>query len=286
MSHFSVLVIGPDPESQIAPYHEFECTGKNDQYVLDVDITDEVRKEGLEYHGLEDKIVASEIEVDRDGKHQSGYAIMDGHTIVKAVNRTNPSAKWDWYQVGGRWTGAMKLKPNKVGVVGSPGLMTQEAPSGYADQALKGDIDFEQKRNDAEVKARALWTLSREITGGAAWDTWDDTRSRYPDIDTARREYFSQPSVELLKASGKEAFRWEIDDSLALELPVYIQRARDRACVQFAFVRDSLWAERGKMGWWAIVTDEVSEGQWYRMFNDMLDALPDDTLLTIVDCHI
>jgi hypothetical protein len=26
MSHFTVLVIGDNPEEQLAPYHEFECT--------------------------------------------------------------------------------------------------------------------------------------------------------------------------------------------------------------------------------------------------------------------
>lgn len=26
MSHFTVLVIGDDPELQLAPYHEYECT--------------------------------------------------------------------------------------------------------------------------------------------------------------------------------------------------------------------------------------------------------------------
>lgn len=45
MSHFSVLVIGPDPAAQLQPFHEFECTGTDDQYVQDIDVTDEVRAE-------------------------------------------------------------------------------------------------------------------------------------------------------------------------------------------------------------------------------------------------
>jgi len=44
MSHFTVLVIGDDPERQLAPFHEFECTGTDDQYVQDIDITKEARK--------------------------------------------------------------------------------------------------------------------------------------------------------------------------------------------------------------------------------------------------
>jgi hypothetical protein len=44
MSHFTVIVIGPNPEAQLAPYHEFECTGENDEYVQDIDVTEQSRK--------------------------------------------------------------------------------------------------------------------------------------------------------------------------------------------------------------------------------------------------
>lgn len=44
MSHFSVLVIGDNLAEQLQPYHEFECTGIEDQYVQDVDRTEELRK--------------------------------------------------------------------------------------------------------------------------------------------------------------------------------------------------------------------------------------------------
>jgi len=45
MSHFSVLVIGSSVEEQLAPYHEFECTGKDDEFVREVDVTEEARAE-------------------------------------------------------------------------------------------------------------------------------------------------------------------------------------------------------------------------------------------------
>ena len=41
MSHFTVLVIGEEPELQLAPYHEFECTGEVDEYVQSIDKLDE-----------------------------------------------------------------------------------------------------------------------------------------------------------------------------------------------------------------------------------------------------
>jgi hypothetical protein len=52
MSHFSLLVItngarAPTQDSLhkvLLPWHEYECTGYED-YVVDVDVTDEVREE-------------------------------------------------------------------------------------------------------------------------------------------------------------------------------------------------------------------------------------------------
>lgn len=48
MSHFAVLVITPDInpgtlEAALQPFHEYECTGVEDQYVIDQDITEEAR---------------------------------------------------------------------------------------------------------------------------------------------------------------------------------------------------------------------------------------------------
>ena len=37
MSHFAILVIGEDVEKQLQPYHEYECTGTKDEYVIWVD---------------------------------------------------------------------------------------------------------------------------------------------------------------------------------------------------------------------------------------------------------
>src|SRR5271154_7530248 len=45
MSHFAILVVGGNVEEQLAPYHEYECTGTDDCYVQDIDHTEEARKE-------------------------------------------------------------------------------------------------------------------------------------------------------------------------------------------------------------------------------------------------
>lgn len=45
MSHFTVLVVAADIAAALQPFHEFECTGTNDQYVQDIDKTDEAREQ-------------------------------------------------------------------------------------------------------------------------------------------------------------------------------------------------------------------------------------------------
>lgn len=45
MSHFVVMVVGDDIDYQLAPFHEFECTGVSDEFVVDVDVTQEAMAE-------------------------------------------------------------------------------------------------------------------------------------------------------------------------------------------------------------------------------------------------
>ena len=42
MSHLLVLVVGDDIERQLQPYHDFDCTGTNDEHVQCIDITAEI----------------------------------------------------------------------------------------------------------------------------------------------------------------------------------------------------------------------------------------------------
>lgn len=65
----------------------------------------------------------------------------------------NPNGKWDWYQVGGRWAGALKLKDSITrtdDMYGEPSLLLDKTQdpynhiSGqrYVDSALIDDIDM------------------------------------------------------------------------------------------------------------------------------------------------
>lgn len=275
MSHFGILVIGDDIEAQLQPYHEFECTGTNDRYVQDIDVTDECREHGLDYHGIEDAIVTDEADIDRDGKHKYGYAVMDEDgALVKAINRTNPNKTWDWWVVGGRWSNWLKLKSGE-----------------RADIARKGDIDFEVMRNEAGDCAAAQWDKVRgalEAAGApAAWTTWEHMRdvAHAGKIEDARNAYRSQPSVKTIEAVSEFSLSLDPDQYLTPRAE-YIHQARDRATVLYAVVMGGQWIAKGDMGWGGMSHDKVSEADWCAKVNSMIDALSDDTVITVVDCHI
>jgi hypothetical protein len=349
MSHFTALVVGDKVEEQLAPYHEFECTGHNDEYVQEIDKTEEAREQyekhttimlrdkdgnlhepyddrfyrepteeeaakagigsgltdGISYwskdwgdgqgYRLKIKFIPEdmeEVEVhaseirsfrdftegwfgwkpvtygsspDIDGDHKYGYVLLDKDgEVVKAVDRTNPNSKWDWYQVGGRWSGFFTLKSGKSGELGEKSWCNDgvEIRDNKADQAKKGDIDWDKmvsdnfeeyskkydefekllKENPEEAKKKAYWNYGVENVGGDFKTDWKP-----------------EPREQYLKRAVPSTF---------------------------AVVKDGKWYEKGNMGWWACVIDEKEQDKWNEEFKKLIEETDDDTLLTVVDCHI
>jgi hypothetical protein len=298
MSHFTVLVIGDDVEGQLAPYHEFECTGRDDQYVQNIDRLAEAR-EGFASSGGNGETFVQWVEgwygwrpvpegeePDLAGEHKYGwYRLTADGDVTEAIDRTNPNRKWDWWVIGGRWTGHFKLKPGASGVAGRPGLFADRAEPGYADQARKGDIDFDAMRDEAGHKAGERYDRARALIGEHPIRTWDEVREAHPgEIEAARKEFWGQPAAVALKADRDLA--WDGPSEFAVSREEYVEKARRGAVRTFALVKDGQWYERGKMGWFACVSGEKDEAEWDQEFAALLDGLPNDTLLTVVDCHI
>lgn len=362
MSHFTVLVIGKNVEEQLQPYHEFECTGTNDEHVQSIDVTGEVLEQckdedgnsnlqdGLEWYGLEDSVVKDEQDVDTDGKHKFGFAIVNDGKLSKAINRTNQNSKWDWWLVGGRWTGFFELK--KVNLitsgelqfdangltlaeidnlsnmrkedsgkfskaisayggkgadvassvdeyeklifpdheVGEPGLMTGRAKAGRADSAQKKFISIDGMRLEAREKAGKVYDevidiIGEHLTSFVSWEKMRDNTCK-GDINKARIAYNSQPAVIALRAgSGSKYFSFDIE-SVQVPRAEYVDKAGRSAMSTFAVVKDGKWYQKGEMGWWGCVSDEKEHGSWDDEFSKLIDSTPEDTLMTVVDCHI
>lgn len=56
--------------------------------------------------------------------------------------------------------------------------------------------------------------------------------------------------------------------------------------VPFCVIIDGVWYERGKMGWWACVSDEKEKGDWNEEFMALVKTLPEKSLVANYDFHI
>lgn len=340
MSHFTVLVIGDNPEQQLAPYHEYECTGVDDEYVQDIEIIEENKihynigsrsmilfpdgKEVSEYSDMFYRKATEEEkkkikENAKDKPERTTYSSTDGHKVweipegcrradipykylmtfeeflldndikektknkkdnkfgyyvkndtgevISVINRTNPNSKWDWYQVGGRWTGVFKLKEGKEGLKGGPSLVSmmdkkyaeEYRTSGKVDQAKKGDIDFTIEPEQIE-QAKRFWEMY--IEGDKPKN---DKEKKQLEFVFYKKEYY------LNRYKNKED---------------YIKRETEFST--FAVIKDGVWYEKGNMGWFGCSSESNKEAKEWddSFFDNWLKDLPDDTLLTVVDCHI
>jgi len=289
MSHFTVLIIGDNPEEQLEPFHEFESTGI-DEYVQEIDITEAVLEKGLSYYGLEERVVSDESQIDVEGDHKYGYAIVQNGELVKAIDRTNPNAKWDWYQLGGRWRGYFQPKRGRHGLTGEAGVFENGLMSPHGvDSARKGDIDFEAMREEAGRHAAAYYDRFWLLVGDQPLPNWTKIRERHgKNIDKAREEYQNHPVSKILDNSEefKNDFLFRDIMEMAETRGDYIEHAKRSRVVTFAVLYNGQWYERGEMGWWGMVSNEKEAHEWENEFYKLLEGLSDDTLLSIYDCHI
>lgn len=137
MSHFKLFVVGEDIETLLEPYNE------NDRSEF-VDQTDEVTKEWELYQQAQkDEGKPSEYDsVASFADDYYGYEEVDG----KFGYYANPNAKWDWWEVGGRY---------------SDYLINKRGAEGNSFQVKDIDFDAMAKRN-AESAAESWESAQKE----------------------------------------------------------------------------------------------------------------------------
>lgn len=135
MSHFTVGVLvdrkGKKLEELLAPYQENNKGDCPKEYLEFKDYTDEVL-ESYDDHKEEYK------DLDTFAKEYHGYE--KNQETNKYGYWENPNAKWDWYEVGGRWSNMILTKSGiKV------------------DYAMLKDIDWSCMKARAKKNAEKTW---------------------------------------------------------------------------------------------------------------------------------
>jgi hypothetical protein len=340
-----VLVIGNDPESQLAPFQE-NNEGTCPEEYLEFHDTETEEREKYET-GKVEKVVMPDGRLlnpwDDEFRVEGSIGLGgDTHKVPKELKKRNvpfteiyetfeeymkdwcgeqerdskmgkygywenSNAKWDWYELGGRWCGFFKLKsPNMKKNVGKSGVFGNE-PRHDSDQAYKRQIDFEGMMDASGKKAADRYDRVANLFGGTIpkleinWkkDMFDGGKYDELDIEEKRKLFNEQPVMKKIAAMREKIWDdrnnpdreliigldWKFED-YQVSREEYIQRARSNAISTFAVLKDGKWYERGSMGWWGCVSNEKNEDEWINQFSTLIDSLPDDTLLSIYDAHI
>ena len=204
----------------------------------------------------------------------------------------NKNAKWDWYSLGGRWAGFFKLKLDTEGKQGHhaakectkiDGTHVEDLPVYKVDQCKKGDIDIEGMKLEAKIDALLRYQEFIEKLGDNEMPPkWNEFREKFNDnINEAKKQYNSLKSVETLR-KGKY---YEFQHFLCTEKE-YVNNAVNNCLTTFAVLKDGKWYERGEMGWWGITMNKKENDVWNEEFMKMFENIPDNTLVSVYDCHI
>ena len=142
MTHFTVLVVGPNIESQLAPFDEdikvpqyirntrqelIEQNRRNINRTRDGDYSEYLADSEayLEKHKSNPSRClyftsgefAEKLNWSDEQLYQDAIQYVEEDKIDSEGNELstyNPNSKWDWYQIGGRWDGALKTKDGKT----------------------------------------------------------------------------------------------------------------------------------------------------------------------------
>jgi len=311
MSHFVVLVIGDNVDLQLAPFNEQPKADDPHVKLVFIDRTDEFRKEYDEgsvniikrpdgswvfAHAATGDDMAAQL-APVSVKVSELYSTFE--EFCKEYHRTepneqgqygyysNPNAKWDWYTIGRRWSGYFKALPGSIGVVGESGVFGNKAQPGWYDQLQRGSIDFEGMRADAAAEASKRYDAYEAAVAGLEVPMrWAEFRTAFENIDDARKAYNELPYVTALHTADLMPWFEDPVEVYGIGREKFIERASNGSFVPYAVLKDGEWFAKGEIGWFGMSSNDVDPDTWDKRVWELLRDLPEDTLITAVDCHI
>jgi hypothetical protein len=295
MSHFAVLVIGDNVEEQLTKYDENIVMEKYVKHTKEQLIAEE-KKSIEDYKNttyadyLADPVkyaenVSNEKHLNYLKEDFPKKLVMTDEEIYQYATKWyepeeigpngevysthNPDSKWDWYEVGGRFAGQITVKDGVE--IENPNFSW-----GWRDEDKETIIASGHKTDTAYVKDIDFTKMHR---------TEEDYKSalRYWELIVEGVKPKNKKEEEMVK------FNWYKPE-------FYLERYKDKETYakcsssfsMWAVVKDGVWYEKGNMGWWAMSSETNDEAVDWEMnfFDRFIKDLPEDTLLTVVDCHI
>lgn len=150
----------------------------------------------------------------------------------------NPDSQWDWYEIGGRWTGKL--------------------------------TDYDPEKDPRNIE-------SCQWCGG--------TGKRNDKLGREARKADPKYTCNGCDGKGKKV-KWPTEwAKYAGDIQPMENIKLDFS--SFAFLTPGgEWIQRGKMGWWGMVSDETDEKAWKKTCATIMAKFTNGHVGVIVDCHI
>lgn len=220
MSHFAVLVTG-NFNKKLAPYHEFECTGKVDRYVKTIDTTEESRRK---YAGTQHAYVSPDGKVEypyqerflQDGVYRCPEGWTEGDRsysemftfdeYVLKCEECHPkgkhkSTKYRYSEVvDGELRTYRRTNPKSrwdwYQVGGRFQNMLRHRNGTWGNSLKVKDLDLEGMRQQAAQERASLFDKYQSCWEGRVFPVWADFVEKYG--DQAREMYRQDPVVQAI----------------------------------------------------------------------------------------
>lgn len=209
----------------------------------------------------------------------------------------NPNKKWDWWVIGGRWRGMLRIKEGVTPVYGSPGLFgSNDADPHASDVARLRDIDFEGMDMEVDNKVRALWDSHKrlqQIERGEIEQTRDDLRLSFKVdsvlFDLGIKRVVLDDDGNPLTETNEQGQEVRVVETSEFTLDDLLSKHRHYwEFGTYAVLDKDGWHGKGEMGWWGCSSETPDQAaNWNKSYVDRwLKNERHDTILAVVDCHI
>lgn len=181
----------------------------------------------------------------------------------------NPKSKWDWWQIGGRWTGALDGDYDPC-----QDIENQEWCKVCDGTGNRTDFEYYADPNDIEKTVFSPSSAKALAAMGIAQSAETTIPPGYRRVEWCNG------------CSGKGfSVKWPTEWA-KFEGDIKAMNRIDLKFRPFAIVTpDNEWLEKGEMGWFACVADEKGDDEWNlcveATFEKYLDCIG-----VLVDCHI
>jgi len=323
MSHFSVLCVG-DVDYNMAPFHEFECDGIDDEFVQTIDVTDKYKEYFIEAKKayekeLDDYKKGLTNAASDEGKqwllthfNEVTRYLFKGETfleylrdyeklgVVKSEKELDLSGVHKFGYVicddNNNITVFKRTNPNKkydYYQINYQETLLLKGKGGdvYTNKALKKDIDFNEMW---EKRKRFLLHQYKEVIDRVGHipsieHTWEDllekTRGENPLLTYEEARELYNSQPDVKKAMNKAGWYDFFPEDFAYSEEDYIKKAF-KYDLSCAIVYDRQYTSVGTIGWFGAIYDQKDGDTWSKEYKTILDSIPDDQMITILTCHI